>query len=280
MISLLRVRTDQAIHRNFRGNKRIAFNKELLIQERELSKGKIKIRKFAESRWGVTKNQLFVETKGKCAYCEADTKIVSHGDVEHYRPKSIYWWLAYCYDNYLVSCAICNQVHKKDKFPTLNTPILGLVVTPETTDEEISLLAKKLNPDPLTETEGLEHDDFKSLHLTERPLLINPYYENPEDFFAYEADDVLREVSIKPIRDEAIPFVEVSVDIYGLNRRELLDLRYQYFFIYDTFCLTLNDKGISFATKQRNEMAIREMMSQSAAFSGMIRYFERRRTGN
>ena len=259
MIALLRVRTDQAIHLNFRGDKRVVFNKELLIQERELSQGNIKVRKFAESRWGVTKNQLFIETKGKCAYCEADTKIVSYGDVEHYRPKSIYWWLAYCYDNYLVSCAICNQVHKKDKFPTLNTRMLGLDISSETT---------------------LEYDDFKSLHLIERPLLINPYYENPEDFFAYEADDILKEVSIIPLRDEAIPFVEASVNIYGLNRRELLDLRYRHFLWYDTFCSALNDKGISLTTQQRVEMAIREMMSQNAVFSGMIRYFERLRTGN
>lgn len=280
MIALLRVRTDQAIHLNFRGDKRVVFNKELLIQERELSQGNIKVRKFAESRWGVTKNQLFIETKGKCAYCEADTKIVSYGDVEHYRPKSIYWWLAYCYDNYLVSCAICNQVHKKDKFPTLNTRMLGLDISSETTNEEINLLANRLNPDPLTETEGLEYDDFKSLHLIERPLLINPYYENPEDFFAYEADDILKEVSIIPLRDEAIPFVEASVNIYGLNRRELLDLRYRHFLWYDTFCSALNDKGISLTTQQRVEMAIREMMSQNAVFSGMIRYFERLRTGN
>jgi uncharacterized protein (TIGR02646 family) len=280
MIELLRVRTDQAIHLNFRGNKRVDFNKELLIQERELSQGNIKGRKFAESRWGVTKKQLFLETKGKCAYCEADTKIVAHGDVEHYRPKSIYWWLAYCYDNYLVSCAICNQVHKKDKFPTLNTRMFGLDISSETTNEEIHLLANRLNPDPLIETEGLGYEDFKSLHSTERPLLINPYYENPEDYFAYEADDILREVSIISLTDDVIPFVEASVDVYGLNRKELVDLRYKHFVLYDTFCLTLIDKGISLVTQQRNEMAIRGMMSQDAAFSGMIRYFERLRTGN
>ena len=67
--------------------------------------------------WKAAKPQLKLETGGKCAYCESPTDTVAHGDVEHFRPKSKYWWLAYCYDNYLYACQICNQVHKGDEFP-------------------------------------------------------------------------------------------------------------------------------------------------------------------
>lgn len=88
----------------------------------------------------------------KCGYCER--MFTDYGDVEHYRPKSAiftldqpgtekadlnntqgrtfhkppsagtydsgYWWLAYSWDNYLVSCGICNQAWKNALFPIEN----------------------------------------------------------------------------------------------------------------------------------------------------------------
>lgn len=44
----------------------------------------------------------------KCAYCEKkllDTDL----HIEHYRPKSVYYWLAYSWDNLLLSCGQCNR---------------------------------------------------------------------------------------------------------------------------------------------------------------------------
>jgi uncharacterized protein (TIGR02646 family) len=275
MILLSRDRSEKAIHANFRGNKRIALNNELLTQQRDFVKDIIKERKFTASRWGAAKKQLFIETKGKCAYCEANTQVVAHGDVEHYRPKSIYWWLAYCYENYLVSCAVCNEVHKKDKFPTLHSAVQSVEIFAHTTDSEIQNLTKILTPDPLNEDEGLDYVTFKTAFDQERPLLVNPYYEDPEKFFAYEADEVLREVAVVPLRPELIPFVEASVDIYGLNRTELLDLRFRVFETYDTHRLTLEDDGISERTRRKNEIAIEQMKQPNALFAGMVRYFDR-----
>src|SRR4051812_10882784 len=40
-----------------------------------------------------------------CAYCQSDLPHNDPGDVEHFRPKSEYWWLAYEFANYLLSCA-------------------------------------------------------------------------------------------------------------------------------------------------------------------------------
>lgn len=50
--------------------------------------------------------------KRKCAYC--DQKAPSY-HVEHYRPKDIYYWLVYSWDNLLLSCRDCNS-HKLNKF--------------------------------------------------------------------------------------------------------------------------------------------------------------------
>lgn len=92
--------------------------------------------------------QIFCDTQhGKCGYCEHDTLVSYHGDVEHFAPKAGideihpslpatpeqagdppphpvqrvcqrgYWWLAYAWHNYLFACARCNQVHKRSIFP-------------------------------------------------------------------------------------------------------------------------------------------------------------------
>ena len=60
---------------------------------------------------------------GKCCFCEAKVSHVSHGDVEHFRPKAGYqidenaplvrpgyFWLAYDFSNLFFACQICNQV--------------------------------------------------------------------------------------------------------------------------------------------------------------------------
>jgi hypothetical protein len=60
---------------------------------------------------------LFAMHGRVCAYCQCDLPQNDPGDVEHYRPKSTYWWLAYEFQNYLLSCRICNQVRKRELFP-------------------------------------------------------------------------------------------------------------------------------------------------------------------
>jgi uncharacterized protein (TIGR02646 family) len=60
-----------------------------------------------------------------CAYCDRELPGTDRGDVDHFRPKNVYWWLAYCFDNYLLSCSACNSAYKINRFPILSpgTPI-------------------------------------------------------------------------------------------------------------------------------------------------------------
>lgn len=51
------------------------------------------------------KNTLNLTYHGKCAYCESNEELLH---VEHYRPKKIYYWLAYSWDNLLLACFFCN----------------------------------------------------------------------------------------------------------------------------------------------------------------------------
>lgn len=76
------------------------------------------------------KEALIVAQHGKCCFCESKIRHIAYGDVEHFRPKSGYrqkpqdklgrpgyYWLAYDWQNLLLSCQICNQRHKGNLFP-------------------------------------------------------------------------------------------------------------------------------------------------------------------
>jgi hypothetical protein len=108
MIPLTRIRS--AIPAAFRGEKRI---QQLRLLAAAVAQGK---REFHSEYWKKAKKQLKAESHDKCAYCEASVAVVAHGDVDHFRPKSTYWWLAYCYDNYAYTCQVCNQIYKGDRF--------------------------------------------------------------------------------------------------------------------------------------------------------------------
>lgn len=101
--------------------------------------------------------------QGKCCYCERRRDERREPDVEHFRPKAGvaedgnhlgYWWLAYEWDNYFFSCKKCNQEHKKTQFPLLDG-----------------------SPRAYTPEDDLEE---------ERPFLINPEKEDPEDCIGFE----------------------------------------------------------------------------------------------
>lgn len=132
--------------------------------------------------WGKHKYH-FIEAqyKGKCAYCETQVIAGSSGDVEHFRPKAYcqalssaanrndyvgqrpgrrnvgartegYWWLAYDWRNYLLSCNRCNAVWKKNQFPV--------------------------------KAGRLAHGNKFS---KEEPFLINPFKVDPEKHFDFNA---------------------------------------------------------------------------------------------
>ena len=54
-----------------------------------------------------------------CTYCDRELHGNDRGDVEHFRPKNVYWWLAYQFQNYLLACSVCNSSYKSNRFPIL-----------------------------------------------------------------------------------------------------------------------------------------------------------------
>jgi hypothetical protein len=261
------------IHRNFKDPKRNELTKKLLNERREILRGVLAKHDFDSGVWKNAKVQLLRETFDKCAYCESPTATVAYGDVEHYRPKSIYWWLAYSLENYLASCAICNQKFKRDKFPKSGSKMKGPRIRRNTSAQTIDRMAKDSVPDSLSRRSV---QDFLRAHNSEIPLLINPYMADPALAFAYRADDVLREVEIIPRSNspDAPLFVKAAEDVYGLNRSELKRSRFFIFESYKTHRETLNDRRISTATRRNVTRTIGNMKKSERPFSGMIRYFE------
>jgi uncharacterized protein (TIGR02646 family) len=273
MIPLNRIRTNTEINPAFLGNNR--ERKLVALFNLRVSNGKdIPSKEFDSQYWKAAKDQLKSESNNKCAYCECSVPEVAHGDVEHFRPKAQYWWLAYCYDNYLFSCQICNQVYKNDNFPVSGQRLREPVVRRNFSNERILQVFDEASPDPISSQKIVR--TFLTNLQKEGPLLPNPYYENPESYFVWVEDEVKRTVMMQPNtkkRNSKLVFEKVD-EFYGINREELVRLRFNYlrhFKIYKKAVSNNIDKDI---VSEANKM-IAEMISDAHPFAGMMRYFNK-----
>lgn len=91
------------------------------------------------------RKQLLDDQHNKCAYCECRiTK--EYNDVEHYRPKSKYYWLGHNWNNLLYSCNLCNRSCKNDDFPLANEE--NRITTPTDLSIEDPLIINPTTEDP------------------------------------------------------------------------------------------------------------------------------------
>ena len=121
------------------------------------------------------KKKLLETHGGKCCYCE---HTVTRIDVEHYRPKSHYYWLVYEWTNLLAVCTTCNG-KKGARF--------------QLRDEARRALSHR-----------------HSLQ-DEAPMLINPAEEEPEDLFTWDRGYV------KPQTGPEMDRAKHTIDTLGLN---------------------------------------------------------------
>lgn len=179
--------------------------------------------KWKDAFWQDLKPHFMKAQYQKCGYCEI--QVSDHGDVEHYRPKSEvqfleaegtelansrkikgrknpaitengYWWLAYEWENYLLSCSICNQKYKSALFPVIP-------------NRQVRIHPKYHAIDP-------QKRDLK----LERPLLLNPFETNLDPFSHFE---FLKTGLIKA-RDKD-PRGEATIRVCGLHRVSLQQIR-------------------------------------------------------
>lgn len=179
--------------------------------------GKMKFTTYSEPE---VKEALIELFKCKCAYCESKFLHVYSGDVEHFRPKGEieeatqskvpgYYWLAADWSNLLLSCRNCNQKLKHHIFGKLQKETMG-----------------KMNQFPLDN--GFEHIQSHKLYSTtisveeENRLLINPCIENPEDYFIYDSEGVIKP---KIASGKEFRMAEKSISVYVLQRMPLVQAR-------------------------------------------------------
>ncbi len=275
MIPLRRERTIAAVHANFRGEKRVANNLNLLQLKRDGKLDEDVNKVLNSSIWGKAKNQLLKESKKKCAYCETPTAVVTYGDVEHFRPKSTYWWLAYCYENYLASCAICNQLYKSDNFAIAKATMKGPTIKSTDTDTQLAAIAAKITTDPVNDSEGMPIAKLVKAMKAESALLIDPYIQDPAEYLGYQPILANKEIFVVATKPKYDNVVKACEDFFGINRKELLDLRFQHYCTYMTYkhVLTLSNLPVSIVKMISNR--IKELTMDGMQYAGMIRYLEK-----
>ena len=257
----------------FRGEERIRTNLDLILRRKAGEKP-------AKDVWKSAKASLKAESHGKCAFCESATSTVAYGDVEHFRPSSVYWWLAYCYDNFSYCCQICNQKFKKAKFRIARDDRrLREPTIPNFLDEAaLREIARAMTPDPVERaTGGMPFDDFVRRSRIEKPFLVDPYVEAPEELYKWEADPTLEEVRIaaRTNRVRARRALAAAEEDLGLNREELRRRRWH---VYKALLVLAHiaasaEFGNVAATMATDE--IKRMMSPDRDYAGMVRYFVR-----
>jgi len=268
VIGLKRNRSEKSIPPQFYGDGRISRQAALVRDHRA---GNLKL---TSNKWKLTKPALHNETWGKCAYCEAPADATAHCDVEHFRPKITYWWLALCYDNYVYACQICNQVYKGDHFPISGARLPEPNVPSGLRGKKLAEFAAKLTPDPLAP--DVDTAPFFEAWNAERPDLVHPYLEDPERYFAWEADNVTKEVRLVP-RSRADSRVEravkSSIKYLGLNRETLIRLRYRHFRLLEPLAEVARSAACPLAVRQEAVSALRDATADGAMFAGMARHF-------
>jgi hypothetical protein len=283
MIQIVRTYDKQSVPIGFRGTKRISKQRLLL---NELRRGtQAEDLRFRSSVWKPAKVALKRETGGKCAYCEApaggrtndETEkggLVAHCDVEHFRPKKLYWWLAHNFENYTYSCQVCNQSFKSDQFPAAVRLSASFAVVSGAADAQLDAFANIMAPDPLDAT---ARTAWEQLILAEDADLVDPLHENPEQLFKYVAEETLGEVSIAPGANSSRANARAAstIQIVGLEREELRHARYDHYRSVLIFKEVLDDAAISNSTRTKVTRELGRLMSRNQPFAGMVRYFVR-----
>jgi len=165
-------------------NRKEAFSKNIEAKEYKFGKALYKTKSVQDLL-----NKIY---NLKCAFCEKNL-LDSDKHIEHYRPKSTYYWLSYSWDNLLLACGSCNS-SKGNRF--------------------------KINGNIAV----YKNEEFENIHelgsdydIREMPLIVNP-----------EKEDVINEIkydSNARVFSQNIRVQHTIEQACQLNRDELVEKR-------------------------------------------------------
>jgi len=172
----------------------------------------------ARGIWAELKNILAELSHGKCWYCE--TQIVRNDmEVDHYRPKKAiwgypnhhgYWWLAFDWRNYRLSCTFCNQIRNVEA----------------TESDRQTIKTGKGTQFPLLDETKRVFEECNTAALTqEYPVLLDPTLAADPKLLTFDPDGMARPAK----QQQQFPFeyrkARDSIIIYHLNRPEIKERR-------------------------------------------------------
>jgi hypothetical protein len=174
--------------------------------------------KFAAYKCREVKTALDRIFHQKCAYCEFVYKGGYSADVDHWRPKSSvteggrrlypgYYWLAADWKNLFPACRFCNSANRHE--------MLDDTVESRGKLDKFPLAApRKRAPRPGDER-------------SERPLLLNPSEDRPEDHLFFSAEQARWGAVGARIGRNGQPSPKglASIEIYALDRKTLFEER-------------------------------------------------------
>ena len=122
-------------------------------------------------------------------------------------------------------------------------------------------------------------DEFLGAARKEKPFLVDPYVEDPEELYGWEVNPVLREVRVtaRTNRIRATRALHAAQEDLGLNREELRRRRWQNYELLRTLVDVIEKLPAAYATEAKTAAAaqIRAMMAPDREYAAMARYFVR-----
>lgn len=137
---------------------------------------------------------------GKCAYCEIYIEAVSYTRIDHYRPKSIYKWLAVEWSNLVLSCERCNT-KKGNEFPLHREKSRVTKGEPESED----CLANS------------------NVLKDENALLLHPELDDPRRHLEFETDGKIKKKNDSARGEKTIKVCDLNRETLWRERKRQID---------------------------------------------------------
>ena len=138
------------------------------------------------------RNELDALYHGKCAYCETEIDAGFFNRVDHYRPTSKYYWLAYEWSNLILVCEKCNT-YKGNKFPIKN--------------KKAAYSTKAF----LADSPSLQN---------EKPFLLHPEIDEPAEYLEFNCDGEIYPKDENPRGTETINTCYLDRDELTIPRKK------------------------------------------------------------
>lgn len=156
--------------------------------------------------------QLEQDQYYKCAFCECYLPLQYH-DVEHFRPKSHYYWLGHDWKNLLYSCERCNRSYKKTIFPLAAGSVQANSPADDITLEHPLLI----NPTEVDSSLHIRFDGYIAKGITpEGEKTIEVFHLNDQDECPELIDNRKQLYELYKLERDKIKFNELLLQIPGL----------------------------------------------------------------